>query len=845
MMGQAMAMKSTLQFLRVRLAVAALAIFLPIVAAVGATMAIDFYYHAQQRYTVGLSKLGHGITELALAINEFAVVDGTVEQRERLQTVFKQTLALYTAIRRLDPDGDELGEADEEGVPLELGELKEKYGIDPDQVVGEFGLYPVSMSEELEEIWEEESGGAGSGEGSEALEGIIGELLMAVAPIARERGPLSADDWGSINAYWAVRDRLEIEQFNKLMRIAEAEAHYIAHLAPLLKLAILAAAVLGIATSYLAIARPLALRIANAQTLLAEEAERAQAAERAKSEFLANMSHEIRTPMNGIIGMAELLSGTKLDSRQSMFAEIIDSSARTLLSIINDILDFTKIDAGQLKISPAPFKLTALANESAQLLAKAAFDKDLELLVRVQPDLPRMMVGDYARLRQVVTNLLANAVKFTSHGEVVVEVTGTKAAPHGSDGAEWFDLRVEIRDTGIGIAPDKLKEVFEKFSQVDGSSTRSHEGTGLGLAISKGLIELMGGSIGVCSTLGRGSTFWVTIPLRVRQGEERPPTPVDLDGLKVLVIDDNETNRVILQEQLSSWRMQERSAASGREGLRKVWRAVDQLDPFDLVLLDHQMPGMSGAEVLAELREMPATEALPVIVLSSMGLEEAMSQASATADAVLTKPVGASELLDTIATVMSRRVEAGNETPPVRAEPAAEVPAGMPMPEVLVVEDNEVNRRVVEQMLLSFGVECAFAMNGQEGVERFAELGPKLILMDVSMPVMNGLDATARIRERERAESGPPCRIVGLTAHALEGDRDRCIAAGMDDYIAKPVSIERLRGLVTSLGLVRPPPEADGAPAEPPADAASPQEGAEDLSGERDASDGGGIKAAG
>ncbi|MEL6482512.1 MAG: response regulator, partial [Pseudomonadota bacterium] len=651
--------------------------------------------------------------------------------------------------------------------------LHEELRVDPATLQERYNFNNFEMSAELERIWEA-APADGDMEGA-SLQGIIAQLLVTIAPVTERDGALQADDWAWIADFEREWAELDMDRLHALRRAAERKALTVAGVVPALKLVILVAAILSVGLAYFTIARPVAQRIAETQERLELEAERAQAAERAMSEFLANMSHEIRTPMNGIIGMSELLSGTKLDNRQTMFADIIDSSARTLLAIINDILDFTKIDAGQLQIAPAPFKLTKLANEAAQLLAKAAYDKDLELIVRVQPDLPRMVVGDYARLRQVVTNLLANAVKFTKHGEVVIEVTGAYEEPAPSLATRCLNLSIEVRDTGIGIAPDRLRDVFEKFSQVDGSSTRSHEGTGLGLAISKGLIELMGGQISVTSELGRGSSFRINLPVRVREEtKERPPVPVSLEGLKVLIIDDNETNRVILQEQLASWRMQERSAASGREGLRKIWRGEELGEPFDLLLLDHQMPGMSGSDVLTELKGYAAGRRLPVIILSSMGLSDNLPETAAEADMVLTKPVGASELLDAIATVLSRRADT-THPPEEVSEEAEEVPMPSNSPQVLVIEDNEVNRSVAEHMMLSIGVACSFATNGQEGVEAYRTLKPKLILMDVSMPVMNGYDATRRIRELELAGEGPSCRIVGLTAHALEGDRDRCL----------------------------------------------------------------------
>ncbi|MEO1721631.1 MAG: response regulator [Pseudomonadota bacterium] len=798
-------MNPVLRFLKRRFIVTMLVILLPITAGVGGSIVMDHYWHSQQQYALALSKLGRSISDLALNVGVFRSTDGSREQRERLVKAFAGTLEIYNALSDAHLRHDVRRRVTTLELAEQLRRIEASLGVATRMMISETDVHAIEKSADLRKFWSEPPPPSADGTIQISLEALIGELMLDLAPIAEAEGPLASSDGVWLDRFQRTWEQGEMERLNELTMFAEAQAYDIAHFTPLMKLSILAAALGGVIAAYVIVARPAARHIAEAQARLESEAGRAQAAERAKSEFLANMSHEIRTPMNGIIGMSELLSGTKLDSRQAMFADIIDGSARTLLGIINDILDFTKIDAGQLKISPAPFKLTSLVNEAAQLLAKAANDKDLELLVRVQPGLPRMVVGDFVRLRQVVINLLANAVKFTQHGEVMIDVTGRFEEPRRPEDTPRLQLAIEVSDTGIGIAPGKLAEVFEKFSQVDGSSTRSHEGTGLGLAISKGLIELMGGQISAKSELGRGSSFRIELPLRVRVGEEeraKALSPVDLQGLRVLVIDDNETNRVILAEQLSSWRMRERSAPSGREGLRKLWSAADRGEPFDLLLLDHQMPGMSGSDVLAELRDAPEGADLPVIILSSMGIEDDMPGTAAMADKVLTKPVGASDLLDAIAIVMSDR--AGGDvrwTEEIDAMENTDMPANNP--EILVVEDNAVNRSVVEHMLLSIGVGCVFANNGEEGVEAFWELKPKLVLMDVSMPVMNGYDATRRIRELELGLDAPACRIVGLTAHALEGDRERCLASGMDDYLSKPVSLEQLRSVIDGVDLTR------------------------------------------
>ncbi len=343
-----------------------------------------------------------------------------------------------------------------------------------------------------------------------------------------------------------------------------------------------------------------------------EAADRAENAERAKSEFLANMSHEIRTPMNGVMGMAELLAKTGLDSKQKMFTDIIVKSGHALVTIINDILDFSKIDSGQLELDPMPFNLAEAVEDVATLVSARAVEKDLELAVRIQPDLPVSVVGDVGRIRQIVTNLIGNAVKFTETGHVLVDVSGDM-----HDGI--VDLLVKVEDTGIGIPDDQIDKVFQKFSQVDGSSTRKHEGTGLGLTISQMLVEMMGGEIGATSRFGQGSTFWFSMPLPVA-GEQivSVSVPVDVTGARVLVIDDNEVNRAILLEQLGSWGFDPLSASSGREGLAELRRSAGIGRRIDLVVLDYHMPGMDGSDVAIAIREDETIRDVPIVMLTSV-----------------------------------------------------------------------------------------------------------------------------------------------------------------------------------------------------------------------------------
>ena len=546
---------------------------------------------------------------------------------------------------------------------------------------------------------------------------------------------------------------------------------------------------------------------------LEEARKKAILADRAKSEFLANMSHEIRTPMNGVLGMAELMSKTELDAKQRTFIDIIMKSGNALLTIINDILDFSKIDAGQLVLDPAPFNLTEAIEDVATLVSTRAKEKDLELIVRVQPGLHHTFIGDVGRIRQIITNLLGNAVKFTDTGHVLVEVTGEEAG-------RATRLKISVQDTGIGIPADKLQLVFEKFSQVDSSSTRRHEGTGLGLAITSRLVELMGGRLGVASVEGEGSTFWFTVELEhTGQQDVERITPMDVTGARVLIVDDNAVNRAILSEQMASWKFDACAAESGPIGIEVLKAAASFGVAVDCVILDYQMPEMTGAEAARVIRSTKAIADVPIIMLTSV--DQSLTNAhhrDLGIEAQLIKPVRSSLLLETlVAAIQKRRSRAGAASAavlPLRPLPAASAPVARTVPEpvkavaepaakaaepvaaahgldILVAEDNEVNQLVFTQILADTPYKFQIVGNGRLAVDAYQQLKPRMILMDVSMPGMNGLEATGAIRDLEAVEGGR-VPIVGVTAHALKGDRERCLDAGMDDYLSKPISPKAL-----------------------------------------------------
>ncbi len=730
-----------------------------------------------ERFSALITQLSEATTrlesELGWSLAQMGGSDGAASMASR----YREVLAAFSALRATDRPA--ASEAHPHWAALEL-----EYRLVPQAERARFGLGEGEMTEELRTLWD-------GSEGSRSVKADVAEFLNLAQSIVAANGTYTAEHTKTMEALRNLTQTRLLPALHRAQNAARSGMVLGDNFEMYLLLACSGAATLAMLLSIAFIFWPLQRAARRDQELLIRECDRAKASEQGNRDFLAMMSHELRTPMNGIVGFTNLLLGTELNSEQKEYAQTIRDSGRALLELLNDILDLSKIEAGQLQLDDVNFSLADVVSDVVTLLGPQALAKHLDLSAYIDPAIPEKLRGDGGRLRQVLVNLAGNALKFTVSGGVAIE-----ARYEGGDDKAGHTITISVADTGIGIAEDQLKRIFQRFTQVDNSSNRRFEGSGLGLSISQELAQLMGGEIGVESTLDEGSTFW----LRTKLASAIPPAQrlseqakVSLAGKRFLVVDDNALNRRIFRLQLESFGADVECVPNARAALTALAHADSHGSPFDLAIIDQMMPEMDGLTLRKMIRDKPQYAGLKLIISSSGGIAYDQQARALGFNAACPKPVMQEKLVAKIQELLtpSATAEAGVLISVLPPKPSGPVPAGKNrQPRLLVAEDNPVNQRLIVAALKQGGFAIDLVSDGVEAVHAVQRQHYDLVLMDIRMPVMNGVEATQRIRALPDPQSKLP--IIAMTANAMLGDREEYLAAGVDDYVAKPIDFDIL-----------------------------------------------------